>query len=202
MTKGGWHQEEYDRWEQLLLQRTLEAMSDIQYCPRCSTACIVESDHFAQCPKCYYAFCTECLDAWHPGGCTPLLNRHPSHRSVSRRECIRLEKKLLDAVEKAEVGETPKQERQRYLRDLKNQVLTMQYVKKNTRECPNCGMGIEKDGGCNHMFCTYCNMHYCYVCGCMNITYDHFSAQGCVLFDESVISEWERMQGGPQQRQV
>ena len=70
-----WHQEVFDRWEQLLFQRTLEAMSDIKYCPRCSTACIVESDQFAQCPKCYYAFCTECLGAWHPGGCAPLLNK-------------------------------------------------------------------------------------------------------------------------------
>ena len=129
-------------------------------------------------------------------------SRDIAMRSVAHRECIRLDDKLLEAVEKADVVETTKQERQRYLRDLKNQVLSMKYVEKNTRACPNCGMGIEKDGGCNHMFCTYCSMHFCYVCGIMNIGYDHFSAKGCVLFDERAISDWERMQREPQRQQV
>ncbi|KJH51311.1 hypothetical protein DICVIV_02514 [Dictyocaulus viviparus] len=34
------------------------------------------------------------------------------------------------------------------------------------RDCPtrSCGAIIEKDGGCNHMHCTLCNTHFCWLC--------------------------------------
>jgi len=31
-------------------------------------------------------------------------------------------------------------------------------------ECPKCGVGIEKLGGCMHMECTACRMHFCWRC--------------------------------------
>ena len=30
---------------------------------------------------------------------------------------------------------------------------TMKWVRRNTKSCPNCAFPIEKNGGCNHMFC-------------------------------------------------
>ena len=98
--------------------------------------------------------------------------------------------------------ETTEQEPHRYLRDLKNQVLSMQYVKTNAHGCPNCGMGIEKDGGCDRMFCIYCNTRYIHDCRSMKITYNHFNAKGHELFDESAISEWEWIRRDHQKRQV
>lgn len=59
--------EYYERWEDLTLKRALDTMQDISYCPKCNTVCIIESGNFSQCTKCYFAFCTSCLDAWHPG---------------------------------------------------------------------------------------------------------------------------------------
>jgi len=38
------------------------------------------------------------------------------------------------------------------------------WIKKNARRC-KCGNVIERNGGCNHMICTQCNHHFCYVCG-------------------------------------
>ena len=38
------------------------------------------------------------------------------------------------------------------------------YVKNNTKKCPNCDGNIEKDEGCNHMHCTYCDIHFCWIC--------------------------------------
>ena len=36
-------------------------------CGRCSTPCLEDRDHMAQCPKCFFVFCGMCKDAWHPG---------------------------------------------------------------------------------------------------------------------------------------
>lgn len=30
--------------------------------------------------------------------------------------------------------------------------------------CPSCGVCIEKDGGCNHITCSVCQTHWCYLC--------------------------------------
>lgn len=39
-----------------------------------------------------------------------------------------------------------------------------QWVAQNSREC-KCGAKIQRNGGCNHMTCTVCGAHFCYVCG-------------------------------------
>jgi len=37
-------------------------------------------------------------------------------------------------------------------------------VEHDVRDCPNCGVGIEKNEGCNHMECTECGAHICWFC--------------------------------------
>ena len=38
------------------------------------------------------------------------------------------------------------------------------WVQHNTQPCPNCGAPIQRNGGCNHISCTVCRHHFCWVC--------------------------------------
>ena len=37
------------------------------------------------------------------------------------------------------------------------------WVTKNTKACPGCRAPIQKNGGCNHVTCTRCQGHFCWV---------------------------------------
>ncbi|KAA0196368.1 Ariadne RBR E3 ubiquitin protein ligase 2 [Fasciolopsis buskii] len=41
---------------------------------------------------------------------------------------------------------------------------TSSYMQAHTKDCPECHVCIEKNGGCNHMSCTKCNHQFCWVC--------------------------------------
>lgn len=43
---------------------------------------------------------------------------------------------------------------------------TSNWLKMNTKDCPNCKVIIEKSGGCNHMTCknSACVFEFCWVC--------------------------------------
>lgn len=41
---------------------------------------------------------------------------------------------------------------------------TVNWILKNTRECPYCHVDIEKAGGCDHMTCRNCRRSFCWSC--------------------------------------
>ena len=38
------------------------------------------------------------------------------------------------------------------------------YLLKNTKNCPGCGVNIEKNEGCDHMTCKKCQFEFCWLC--------------------------------------
>lgn len=62
-------EEEFARWERLMLQRVLDVMEDIDWCPRCNSVVVKDNDHektqLGQCMECFFAFCTKCREGWH-----------------------------------------------------------------------------------------------------------------------------------------
>jgi len=42
--------------------------------------------------------------------------------------------------------------------------LTYQWMKMHTKACPNCGIPIEKNGGCDWMKCRVCAYEFCWEC--------------------------------------
>lgn len=61
-------EELFDRYDQLLLQKTLDRMADVVYCPRpnCSSPVVQEPEEsWAFCASCAFAFCTKCREGYH-----------------------------------------------------------------------------------------------------------------------------------------
>ena len=42
---------------------------------------------------------------------------------------------------------------------------TALWKKVHTKACPSCGIAIQKNKGCSHMYCTACHTHFCWWCG-------------------------------------
>lgn len=42
---------------------------------------------------------------------------------------------------------------------------TSAWMKHHTQACCNCGAHVQRSDGCNHMQCTVCSQHFCYICG-------------------------------------
>ncbi|XP_030371581.1 potential E3 ubiquitin-protein ligase ariadne-1-like [Scaptodrosophila lebanonensis] len=54
---------------------------------------------------------------------------------------------------------------------------TLNYIAANTKQCPQCNVTIDKDGGCNYMLCRNqnCNYHFCWLCLDSWRQHDHFN---------------------------
>jgi len=64
-------------------------------------------------------------------------------------------------------------------------------MQKNCKQCPACGMAIERSEGCNKMTCTSCGVFFCYRCNQQIDGYKHYWNGNCILFDLSEIERWE-----------
>ncbi|GLB45037.1 putative in Between Ring fingers [Lyophyllum shimeji] len=70
-----------------------------------------------------------------------------------------------------------------WLKKCRDDSETANWIKSNTKECPQCQSTIEKNGGCNHMTCKKCKHDFCWVC--MGPWAEHGTAwYSCNRFDE------------------
>ena len=51
-----------------------------------------------------------------------------------------------------------------WIKKAKKESENLNWVMSHTKECPKCGVNIEKDGGCNHMKCSSCKYEFCWIC--------------------------------------
>ncbi|KAL2179117.1 RWD domain-containing protein [Thermothelomyces heterothallicus CBS 202.75] len=44
------------------------------------------------------------------------------------------------------------------------ELASLEYIRLHTTPCPKCGVPAQKIQGCNHMLCSRCGTHFCYLC--------------------------------------
>ena len=179
--------DDYEKYDNMLLSKTLDAMPDLVYCPRCEHPVLEDEGdgtHCGRCPGCMYAFCTLCRDAYHP----------PSI------ECLNPQQKLA-VLEARRVGDEKMSAEalRKYREDLAD-AAAQAYVTQKGRLCPTCGAGVVKNEGCNKMTCA-CGSYFCWLCGdkLSGDGYAHFrnvdgeeGTSACRLFDLEEIERFER----------
>ncbi|XP_060890516.1 E3 ubiquitin-protein ligase RNF14-like [Labrus mixtus] len=170
-------EELFSRYDRLLLQKTLDSMSDVAYCPRrtCAAAVILDkSSRAAMCSVCGFAFCVACKKTYHgTKDCQDQRNtkkeikEEPSHLKAALPQTQEGIKALWDDYQRGS------KERKRLLesrygrRDLLDTVaecLSEDWITFNSKHCPHCFCRIEKNGGCNMMLCTKCRQRFCWAC--------------------------------------
>ena len=79
----------------------------------------------------------------------------------------------------------PKETCESYIRrTCREEKSNQKYIKRMSKECPNCKAPTEKSGGCNHMTCQHCGFGWCWICS-RPYTYDHYDLNNvdgsCIL---------------------
>ncbi|XP_067306261.1 E3 ubiquitin-protein ligase RNF14-like [Pseudorasbora parva] len=143
-------EDEFARYDRLLLQSSLNLMPDVVYCPRmsCCMAVMIEPDaNMGICPSCQFVFCTLCKRTYHGLSlCKELQMEKDVH-----------EKQLIQRV--------------------KDESLSEAWLKDNSKRCPSCGSNIQKEMGCNKMTCFSCQKYFCWICLAVldnNDPYSHY----------------------------
>ncbi|XP_033738802.1 E3 ubiquitin-protein ligase RNF14-like isoform X2 [Pecten maximus] len=127
-------EEQFSRYERLALQKALDNMGDIVWCPRCEGVVVRESDNtlnLAYCIPCQFSFCTICNKLWHQG-----------------ERCVDVQDAIKDLEEKMKVRKPNEEEAiKRKLERLKEEAFSDVYLKTKAKICPSCQANLQKISG-------------------------------------------------------
>ncbi|XP_017348338.1 E3 ubiquitin-protein ligase RNF14 [Ictalurus punctatus] len=149
-------EDEFARYDRLLLQYSLDLMADVVYCPRasCCMAVMLEPNTtMGLCPSCRYAFCTLCKRAYHGlSHCPPTIKElhdlQEMYQGSSEEEKKFLEQRFGKQVIQRAIEES----------------FSKDWLEENSKNCPQCGSHIQKMEGCNKMTCSFCHKNFCWLC--------------------------------------
>lgn len=179
-------EEEFERYEKLLLDATLDLMTDVITCPRmiCQAPVIVEvvtgddpsCRNLAICTLCDYAFCSVCRKTYH--GLDPCdFTEEQREQMIAQYEAATPEEK--ESLCRRMGG---RKQLEKYIAAMKSD----RWIKENSKPCPSCRTNIEKKDGCNKIACTKCRCYFCWLCGAhlkQKDPYDHFRMTNSKCFN-------------------
>ncbi|KAJ2824369.1 hypothetical protein FBU31_004014 [Coemansia sp. 'formosensis'] len=154
--------EQVQRYSLLSEQRRVDMDSSrYAWCPRegCGKWGVRDrvQDKLCVC-ACGYAFCVCCRRVWHgPSFCAiESRQRIMEEYRRAREEGVGLAamekqygKAVLEGMLEREVAEDE----------------SLRFIEGMSTACPSCSVRIVKAYGCNHIICSQCNSHFCYLCG-------------------------------------
>ncbi|XP_077063810.1 E3 ubiquitin-protein ligase RNF14-like isoform X2 [Siphateles boraxobius] len=126
-------EDEFARYDRLLLQSSLNLMTDVDYCPRmsCCMAVMIEPDaNMGICPSCRFVFCTLCKRTYH------------GLSLCKEDELRRLRDEYLAASEKEKELLEKSYEKQLIQRAAEDS-LSEDWVMDNSKPCPSCRVNIQ-----------------------------------------------------------
>lgn len=75
---------------------------------------------------------------------------------------------------------------------------SLEYLKLHTSPCPTCSAPAQKTHGCNHMICSRCETHFCYLCSSWlepENPYKHYNEQAGGKVTGCYMRLWELEEG-------
>lgn len=79
------------------------------------------------------------------------------------------------------------------------ELASLEYIRLHTTPCPKCEMPAQKTQGCNHMLCSRCGTHFCYLCSTRldpDNPYRHYNTPPNALNSQPCYMRlWELMEG-------
>lgn len=168
------------RYEEYLLSQYIATQADLTYCPRlqCQQPVVKEPDlPMAQCPSCHFVFCLYCRMVYH--------GVQPCRLKPGEQRAIRDQYLNGSAAEKRQME---KRYGRRTLQLVVDESLSQDWMQEHSKKCPQCGVAIEKQDGCNKMTCWRCNTYFCWLCAVplksTTNPYQHFSDPNSPCFNK------------------
>ncbi|XP_068133585.1 E3 ubiquitin-protein ligase RNF14-like isoform X3 [Hyperolius riggenbachi] len=169
----------FSRYDRLLLQSSLDLMTDVVYCPRpsCRTPVMKEPvGNMGICSGCKYAFCCLCWMAYHA----------ISPCRMTAEDIVKLRDDYWDADEEGKRFLEKKFGKKAVMKIVED-IPNLKWLKENSKACPSCASKIEKYEGCNKMACTVCKKYFCWLCLSIlsaDDPYKHFNDPNSVCFNK------------------
>lgn len=154
----------FQRYSMLAEKNRLEKRRDIAWCPRpfCQQMAIKDKDieKMAVCQSCSFAFCFICQRSWHGTAYCAVKDLQRTIEDYIRARDRGDQKKVTELEFRYGAKVLA-----RLVLDYENEAESIKWKKENASACPTCGTDIERTEGCNHITCSTCGTHFCYLCG-------------------------------------
>ncbi|KAI1292111.1 E3 ubiquitin-protein ligase RNF14 [Halotydeus destructor] len=151
-------EEEFKRYDQLVLASVVASMSDVVFCPRigCNNPVFpYDGTLLAFCRECPFAFCSNCKFTFH--GVSPC-------RLFSNEDDRRQTLTMYKNATPEEKQELEKKYGKLQLQKALNEFLNENWITESCKPCPSCKVPIEKEYGCQKMDCSRCKTSFCFLC--------------------------------------
>ena len=194
-------EELFERYDKLLLQKTLDCMSDIIFCPRksCQAPVLKEEDmDMGRCATCGFVFCVLCNNTYHGRAkCSLISKNFAKMREIYLNGTQEEKEDLEKRYGKEKIARFIEEGYARFIEEGYSEA----WLERFSKKCPACKASIQKIDGCNKMTCFSCRRNFCWLCNSLlhhDNPYAHFNNQkgGCYnkLFEGLVelddVEEW------------